>query len=184
MFGGRAAGRYYTHLSLEELEEIKAMSGFTETEVLQLEAKFEALSPENGRIGMEAFLRLPELKMPLSNKIPTALGLRGIRSLDFKAFCKSLALFHPRAAIEDKLDFIFKLYDADDDGLVSREDLKTTLRAITGDAADETIVDYAVEKVFMELGDDGDGKLSKDIFAHGIAGVDVQKMVAFTFEQD
>ena len=184
MFAGRTSGRYYTHLTLEELEEIKAISGFTENEVLQLENKFEALAPENGRIGIEAFLRLPELSMPLSKKIPEALGLKG-PSLDLKGFCKVLALFHPRAALEDKIHFIFKLYDADNDGMISRQDLKSTLELIGGEASDEQLIAYSVGKVFTELGvEDIEGKLAKDDFTHGIGGIDVQKFISFSFDED
>ena len=175
-----------SYLTLEDLEEIKALSGFTESEVFLLEKKFHALNPDKGQISIAGFLRLPELNMPLSHRIPRALGISRLPGLDLKLFCKALALFHPKAAIEDKTDFLFKLYDADGDGMLSREDLTGTLTAIAGRAADEdpALIGYTVDKVFTELGDDGTGKLSRDDFVHGIASVELVKFISFNLDQD
>ena len=173
----------FSKLTVEEMEAIKTSSGFTEWEIIMLENRFNALVPEAGRVTLDAFLRLPELNMPLSARIPKALGIAKVLSLDFRTFCKSLAPFHPRAAVEDKIDFLFNLYDEDEDGFISRDDLRSTLQVVAGESRNDELIEYAIEKVFTELNDDLGGKLSKEEFLHGLGGVDVPKLISFKLDE-
>ncbi len=173
----------HSSLSVEEMEQIKAHSGFTQNEIILLEEKFDALNPQDGQITLGSFLRLPELCMPLSSRIPKALGISKLKNIDFMTFCKHLAIFHPKATAEDKLDFLFRLYDADGDGLVSKADLRSTLTIITGVSKPE-LINYTVDKVFGELVEEGESKLSKEDFAHGLSGVDISKLISLRLEED
>ncbi len=47
-------------------------------------------------------------------------------------FVRILAAFSPRADREDRVRFLFNVYDMDGDGVVSREDLELMLRQLAG----------------------------------------------------
>jgi Ca2+-binding EF-hand superfamily protein len=168
-------------LDRQLIEEIKAVSGFTEREVKQLHVKFCSLDPLKGEISTLSFLRLPELNMPLVSRMLRALRLSNVRSLNFRDFTKALAVFHSKTPTEEKLDFLFRLYDGDRDNLISREDLGKTLSIISGDA-DPALIEYAVMKTFEELGDGNQSHLNREDFGRGLNGVDITKLVSFAFD--
>ena len=163
------------------VEEIKALSGYTQSDIYQLFVKFLALDPENGEIPLGALLRLPELSMPLAPRIPRALGLSGVKTLTFKTFVKALAVFHKRAPTEEKLNFLFKLYDGDGDGQISRAELKRTLNLLAGDE-DPALIEHALTKTFTELGDPEAAFLTKEDFVRGLAGVDINTLISFRWD--
>lgn len=47
-------------------------------------------------------------------------------------FAYTLSFFSPRASRRDKLQFMFRVYDVDGDGLVGREDMEIILRQLGG----------------------------------------------------
>jgi serine/threonine-protein phosphatase 2B regulatory subunit len=160
------------------IEEIKAISGYTESEIYQLFNKFLALDPKDGEISLVALLRLPELSMPLASRVPRALGLAATKTLNFKAFVKALSVFHLRTPTEEKISFLFRLYDGDGDERISRAELKKTLTLLAGDE-DPTLLDYAVNKTFAEIGDPEAQYLTKEDFIRGLAGVDINRIISF-----
>ncbi len=164
------------------VEEIKASTGFTEREIKYLHQKFQSLDPVKGEITTLAFLRLPQLNMPLVSRMLRALKLSSLRSMDFKQFTKALGVFHIKAPAEEKLDFLFRLYDGDRDNLISREDLAKTLSIISGES-DATLIEFAVSKTFEELGDGEQSHLTRQDFGRGLTGVDVIKLTSFGFEE-
>ncbi len=63
-------------------------------------------------------------------KVFTAKGGEASNQVDFKEFVKTLALFHTPhpTSEEDKLYFLFRMYDADGDGLLSQEEIRSVLK--------------------------------------------------------
>jgi serine/threonine-protein phosphatase 2B regulatory subunit len=43
--------------------------------------------------------------------------------ISFHKFLRLLSVFNPRTGTEEKLEFLFKIYDWDGDGKISRQDL-------------------------------------------------------------
>ena len=169
-------------IGLQLIEEIKASTGFTAREIKYLYQKFQSLDPVKGEVTTIAFLRLPELNMPLVSRMLRALKLTSVRSMDFKRFTKALGVFHIKAPMEEKLDFLFRLYDGDRDNLISRDDLSKTLSIISGES-DPVLIDFAVSKTFDELGDGQQTHLSREEFGRGLSGVDVTKLISFVFDE-
>lgn len=49
--------------------------------------------------------------------------------IDFKEFVKGLSTFNPQQNNdEDKLKFLFKVYDLDQDGLLSQDEIRIILK--------------------------------------------------------
>ena len=71
---------------------------------------------------------VPELAInPLAQRI-----LQMFENVNFKDFCLMLSNFSERATAEDRIRFLFNVYDVDGDGYISRSDLLTMLRNRAG----------------------------------------------------
>ena len=71
---------------------------------------------------------MPELAInPLAQRI-----LQMFENVNFKDFCLMLSNFSERATAEDRIRFLFNVYDVDGDGYISRSDLLTMLRNRAG----------------------------------------------------
>mmetsp|Transcript_4480 Transcript_4480/g.15538 ORF Transcript_4480/g.15538 Transcript_4480/m.15538 type:complete len:198 (-) Transcript_4480:245-838(-) len=134
-----------TSLSLtqHDLEDVQAHTQhhFTMEEIQSLYRRFRALDRgHKGFIAPDELLKLPELAMnPLAQRI-----LQVFENVNFKAFCSLLSVFSGRASREDKLRFIFQVYDIDGDGYVSRTDLLVMLRHLAGSSlSEEQLADLA-----------------------------------------
>lgn len=164
------------------VEEIKALTGFSEQEIKAIHVKFLSLDPVHGLVTTLGFLRLPELTMPLNSRILRALKISHLKYLDFRQFAGALAVFNVKAPVEEKLDFLFRLYDGDRDNLISRDDLGKTLTIISGEA-DPSLIEFAVGKAFEELGDGKQTHISREDFGRGLIGVDVNKLISVILEE-
>lgn len=169
-------------LDQQTVEEIKALTGFNEQEIKAIYAKFLSLDPVHGLVTTLGFLRLPELTMPLNSRVLRALKISNLKYLDFRKFTSALSVFHVKAPLEEKLDFLFRLYDGDRDNLISRDDLNKTLTIISGEA-DPALIEYAVEKSFEELGDGKQTHITREDFGRGLSGVDIAKLISFALEE-
>ena len=60
--------------------------------------------------------------------------------VDFKEFVKAMALFHTLhpSSEEDKLAFLFQMYDADGDGLLSQDEIRTVLKQLVGSSLNDS----------------------------------------------
>lgn len=58
-----------------------------------------------------------------------------------KEFAQLMSVFSLRAPREQKLRFAYKIYDNDDDGKISREDLKTSLKTVMQDNIDDDFLE-------------------------------------------
>ena len=101
----------------------------SQPEIEGLYRRFRALDKgHKGYISSEEFLSIPELSInPLAKRLE-----RVFESVNFKEFVGFLAAFSPRASREAKVRLIFAVFDADGDGVVSRQDLELCVRQLVG----------------------------------------------------
>jgi Ca2+-binding EF-hand superfamily protein len=162
-------------LTFNDLQKLKSSSGFSEIQIQALFRMFQALNPRNGVIPLSSLSRIPQLSFPLSSRLPKALGVKK-RDISFPDFANAISVFSIHAPIEDKISFLFKLYDQDDDGKISRSDLKKTLTLLANDE-DLGLIDYAVTKTFEELGDNE--FIDRSEFGKVVGSLDVKSFVSF-----
>ncbi|CDW71952.1 calcineurin subunit b [Stylonychia lemnae] len=85
--------------------------------------------------------------------------------IDFKEFVRALSVFNKQeqnasASSEDeKIRFLFNVYDIDGDGLISQDELKVVLKQLVANSLTDTQLQQIVEKTILDLDQDGDGKL-------------------------
>lgn len=63
----------------------------------------------------------------------------------------------PNEGLETKLLFVFNVYDADNDGRISFNDLRSILKMMVGDYIEDVQLDKIATRAFVEVDEDGDG---------------------------
>lgn len=91
----------------------RAGCAVNQAEVESLYKRFRALDRgRKGYISADEFLNIPELSInPVAQRL-----VRLFECVNFRDFAKLLAAFSARASREDKLAFMFSMYDVDGDG--------------------------------------------------------------------
>mmetsp|Transcript_5238 Transcript_5238/g.11462 ORF Transcript_5238/g.11462 Transcript_5238/m.11462 type:complete len:176 (+) Transcript_5238:110-637(+) len=145
---------------------------FDQSEIEGLYKRFRSLDRgRKGYISGEEFLAIPELSInPIASRL-----VRLFESVNFKEFVKLLSALSRRASDDEKLGYMFMVYDIDADGIVSREDMGVMLRQLAGSSLSEEELRELVEKVMEEAGA-RDG-LDFDAFKKALEGSDLSGMV-------
>lgn len=93
--------------------------------------------------------------------------------MDFREFLKSLSVTS-RGTVEERLNFAFKLYDQDGDGMISKADMLQVTSAMYQMTStmiqlpsDEDTPQKRVDKIFAAMDIDKDDKLSVEEFQQG-----------------
>jgi len=153
----------------------------SQSEIETLYERFRRLDRQRtGFISAEALMGIPELSInPLAQRL-----VRTVESANFTEFVRVLAAFSARTPREDKVRFIFDVYDVDGDGVVSREDMSAVLRQLGGASLSESAVQQLIDRAFAEAakagagsgGGNGEGLRPAD-FAAALRDQDLSGMV-------
>lgn len=145
---------------------------FSQAEIEALYQRFRSLDRgHKGYISAEEFMNIPELSInPLAHRLE-----RIFESVNFRDFVYLLSAFSVRAAVEDKVNLIFMMYDSDGDGLVSADDMELMLRQLAGstlsDGECRSLVSRALKQAHAKSG------LSREQFSSALKNTDLAAMV-------
>eukprot|EP00244_Chara_vulgaris_P009841 TRINITY_DN430_c0_g1_i1.p1 TRINITY_DN430_c0_g1~~TRINITY_DN430_c0_g1_i1.p1 ORF type:complete len:124 (+),score=33.98 TRINITY_DN430_c0_g1_i1:172-543(+) len=97
--------------------------------------------------------------------------LRLFEGVNFKDFVAVLSAFSGSASATEKIKFIFKVYDKNGDGKVTRDEVLSILRDLSGSFLTDEQRQEAVERAFEEAGYAEDSVLMYGDFVKILTGV-------------
>lgn len=83
--------------------------------------------------------------------------------------------------LSSKLEFIFHIYDVDNDGQISLEDLRSILKMMVGSYIEEVQLDKIASRAFSEVDQDCDGFIDFDEFCQVFSGKDLDDKLRVKF---
>ncbi|ODV84731.1 hypothetical protein CANARDRAFT_28876 [[Candida] arabinofermentans NRRL YB-2248] len=157
------------------LDDLSEGTNFGSDEIDRLAKRFMKLDADNsGAIDKEEFLNIPGIgQNPLAKRVIDIFDTNRGGDIDFKEFVTGLSIFSSSGSVDDKLRFLFKVYDIDDDGYISNGELFLVLRMMVANSLTDVQLQQLVDRTIMESDKDGDGKLSFEEFKLTIASTDV-----------
>jgi len=154
------------NLTREEIEEYKRTSQFSDEELQSLHKRFTKIDADgSGTLTADEFLAIPEIAVnPLLERIISVFDTNKDNEIEFKEFVSALATFTDQTKLDDKLKFLFQVYDIDNDGYISNGELFQVLKMMVGTNLSEKQLQQIVDKSIIEADEDGDGKLNYEEF--------------------
>jgi len=167
---------YSTDLRKEELEEFEASSHFTQKEIKRLYKRFKNLdADDSGTITAGDFSSIPELAMnPLLPRITAVFGIKGDDHVNFKQFVTVLSAVSPSAPKGERIKCAFKVYDINDDGFITQEELFSVLKLMVGKNLTDDQLQVIARSTLQRADKDKDGKISLDEFSRVFENSDIQ----------
>ncbi|PIK60920.1 putative calcium-binding protein p22 [Apostichopus japonicus] len=182
-------------LQEEEIIQISKETGFTPNQISRLYSRFISLDKsEAGKLCPTDLMRIPELAInPLGSRIVEAFFANCSRESDtinFRQFVKTLAIFRPQRKNEvdndvnsraSKLKFAFSIYDLENNGTVSGEDLLVILKMMVGCNITEEQLKAIALRTMNEADQNGTGMLSFDDFEQALTRVEAEQTMSIRF---
>ncbi|KAK9449563.1 uncharacterized protein V1518DRAFT_416358 [Limtongia smithiae] len=171
-------GKAQSKLSVEQLQELQQSTYFDRRELQQWYKDFVRDCP-SGQLTRPQFQKIYKQFFPFGD--PTAFAEYVFNvfdndssgSIDFKEFICALSIT-ARGSVEEKLLWSFQLYDINNDGMISYDEMLAIVEAIykmVGSMMklpeDESTPQKRVDKIFAAMDKDRNGQLTLDEFKKG-----------------
>lgn len=131
-------------------------------EIRTLYKRFRRLDrSRKGTISADDLLMVPEVAMnPLATRLVAMFQRDAEDRINFRSFAVGLSVFGEKTTTADKVAFVFRLFDINNDGYLDSSDLSNVLASMTGKSLDEPTVAAIVSKTLSQADRDGDGRIS------------------------
>ncbi|KAH3673787.1 hypothetical protein OGATHE_001767 [Ogataea polymorpha] len=127
----------------------------------------------SGAIDKDEFLSIPGIgQNPLARRVIDIFDTNRGGDIDFKEFVAGLSIFSS-GSVDDKLRFLFRVYDIDNDGYISNGELFLVLRMMVANSLTDVQLQQLVDRTILENDEDGDNRLDFEEFKRTIAHTDV-----------
>ncbi|KAJ8978975.1 hypothetical protein NQ317_001447 [Molorchus minor] len=157
----------------EEIAQIQQETGFTPNQIERLYSRFTSLDRGDcGTLSRDDFLR-----DEFNDRV------------NFRQFMQVLAHFRPVKknkenklnSKEEKLRFAFKMYDLDNDDMISKDELLAILHMMVGTNISEEQLNSIAERTIVEADVDGDQMISFEEFCKALQRTDVEQKMSIRF---
>ena len=147
-------------LKEEDLQKIKGQTDIKQKDIKKCYQKFNSLDKENkGYVSITDLVNIPEFSNnPLRYHIAQYMGNSNNKeSINFETFIKLIDIFKNNKT-EEQYQFMYKLFDYDKDGKISREDMLIIFKLLLGSSlteeqiieiADKTISEYSTDQKYI-----------------------------------
>ncbi|XP_044485823.1 calcineurin B-like protein 7 isoform X1 [Mangifera indica] len=148
---------------------LAAQTYFKETDVEALYQLFrklsrsldgdELISKEEFKLGL---LRNSKEQSLFADRVFQLFDLKHDGVIEFEEFVLSLSVFHPKAPLEEKASFAFRLYDIWQSGFIEREEVKEMILALLKESElvlSDEMIEVIIEKTFEDADSKRDGKI-------------------------
>lgn len=181
-------------LQRSEIDEIAQQTGFTSNQIKRLYNRFTALDKDNtGYLRKQDLTRIPELHInPMRDRIVEVLindyGQDG--KLNFKQFACVLSTFRRKTGnqnnsgpntLDNKLKFIFDVYDRDKDNKINKVELLSILNMIVGANLPEEQMNAIAERTIVELGLSPEIGITFEKFCECLQKIDIDEKMSMKF---
>jgi Ca2+-binding EF-hand superfamily protein len=151
-------------------------SAVTPDELNKLFKRFKKLDVDHsGSLSVEEFMAVPELDHnPLVNRIVGTFDHDKNGEIDFMEFVQAITIFTTGfEKNDDKLAFIYRLYDVDGDGYISNMDLFHVLKVMVGNNLSDVQLQQLVDRTLRKGDRDRDGRLDFAEFCEMVKGENI-----------
>ncbi|WFD32142.1 Calcineurin subunit B [Malassezia sp. CBS 17886] len=161
------------------LNDMERSTNFSAPEIQRLKKRFLKLDRDgSGSIDRDEFLQIPAIaNNPLAHRLIDIFDEDGGGTVDFLEFVNGLSVFSNQGSREEKLRFVFKVYDMDRDGYISNGELFLVLKMMVGGNLKDQQLQQIVDKTIMEADKNGDGKLDFAEFLDMVNNTDVARQL-------
>lgn len=156
----------------EHIQETKKLMYLSKKQIMKLYKQFCSLKPDlqnpmNPVLPGTYLYRLPELTVnPLKDRIIKVFSTQET-DITFDNFLDMMSIFSNEAPLKVKTFYAFRIFDFDDDNMLSEEDLRELLNRLkSSNHLSEDDCTEILESVFSEADLDSDGFITYPEFEH------------------
>ena len=157
---------------------------FTQEEINKIYQRFKKLDKDgNDELTPEEFLDIPALtNNPLVHRVIKVFDKNKDGKISFLEFLGGLATLSTGANDEEKLKFVFKVYDFDDDEVISNGDLFKVLKMMVGNNLSEVQLQQLVDRTIINADKDKDGVINFEEFCSEVRSLNISKKLTLTYK--
>ena len=157
---------------------------FSQEELLMLEQRFRRLDKDgSGMLEPNEFFDIPELAQnPLVQRVISVFDKNKDGNISFYEFVTGISKLTEAGSEEDKMRFLFSIYDIEGDGFISNGELFKVLKMMVGNNLTDVQLQQLVDRTIIRADEDFDGKISYEEFCKMIRNLEIGDKLTLHFK--